>query len=314
VKTIVINKNDCDQRLDKFLFKTFKNIPKNLVYKSIRRKNIKLDGKACKPFTKLLLGQTLDIYLKDEFLFCRNKFNFLDSCDRIDIVFEDKNIILVNKESGVLCHPDKNTTNNSLIDKISSYLYKKKEYDFLKENSFSPALVNRLDRNTSGLVMAAKNAQTLRVLCEKIKNKEVKKFYICVVEGYLNCEKGRLVGFILKNENKNKSEILQKSSENSKFALLKYKVLDRKYNKTLVEVELETGRSHQIRAQFSNIKHPICLDYKYGAKKSAKCQYGFALCSYKIKFLFKNPSCVDYLNFKEFKVESESFVQKFFKN
>ncbi|MDR1467342.1 MAG: RluA family pseudouridine synthase [Oscillospiraceae bacterium] len=311
MKTIIINENDCGQRLDRFLTKSFKNLPKDLMYKHIRKKNIKIDGKKCMPSTKLLFGQELKVYIKDDLLAdCNKKFNFLKASDELNIVYEDQNLILINKESGVLCQSDRGNPFDSLVDRIKRYLYTEKKYFPDKERSFSPALVNRIDRNTSGLVIAAKNARALRIACEKIRNREIKKFYICVVEGCFEEEEGEISGFIKKNEDLNKVEVLNEEVKNSKYAVTKYQVLFKKGDKSLVEAEILTGRSHQIRAQFAHIGHPILSDRKYGRRTRSFHQ---ALCSYKLKFCFNgNNDALDYINGKQFKVNIDWFLKKFF--
>ena len=161
--------------------KTYKNLPIPLMYKAIRKKDIKINSKRCQPNTKLLTGDILTLYIKDEILEpVFDKYDFLKAPTNIDIIYEDKNILIVNKKPGLIVHPDENYHFDSLIARIQHYLYKKGEYNPQKENSFVPSLVNRIDRNTGGLVLAAKNAETLRILNQKMKNREIKKFYLCI--------------------------------------------------------------------------------------------------------------------------------------
>jgi 23S rRNA pseudouridine955/2504/2580 synthase len=181
-----VNKNDASQRLDKFLTKTFENLPVSMLYKFIRTKKIKVNGKRCEIGRKLAEGDVVELYIKDEFLVGpETKDNFKDIIPNLNILYEDENIILCDKKPGVIVHPDENEAVNTLINHITAYLYKKGEYDPKTENSFAPALCNRIDRNTGGIVICAKNAETLRIINEKIKNGETEKSYLCLLHGIL---------------------------------------------------------------------------------------------------------------------------------
>ena len=180
MKTVTIGANDAGQRLDKFLTKSFPNLPQSMMYKSIRKKDVKLNGKRCEISTRLNEGDILSLYLKDEFFQKEPKqYDFLKAPDRLDIVYEDENILILDKKPGLIVHPDENYHFDSLIARVHHYLYEKGEYDPEGENSFAPARVNRIDRNTGGIVMAAKNAEALRVMYEKVKARELKKLYLC---------------------------------------------------------------------------------------------------------------------------------------
>ena len=307
MRTVQINKNDADQRLDKFLTKRFKTMPKSLMYKYIRTKYIKVNGKRCEISTRLHEGDVITFYIKDEFFDepQYDTYDFLKAPVKLDIVYEDENIILLNKPTGLLCHPDENYHFDSLLARLQHYLYDKKEYDPKSENSFAPALANRIDRNTGGIVIAAKNSEALRVLNQKIKERELKKMYLCVVHGTLKRKQATLTDYLEKNEKQNRVYVSSKSSPNSKTIKTKYKVLDEFKNMSLVEVELLTGRTHQIRAHMAYIGHPLVGDGKYGTNKqnkntSLKWQ---ALCSYKLEFDFKTDGGVlEYLNGKAFEI------------
>ena len=177
MKQLTVKENDVGNRIDKFISKIFPNIPQSLIYKYIRKKRIKVNNKRADIAQKVLLGDVISLYINDDLLEKGNSKNndFKNLPTNLDIVFEDENIILVNKKPGLLVHPDNNKTSDCLINRIKNYLFKKNEYNPEDENSFAPSLVNRIDRNTSGLVIAAKNAKTLKVLNEKMKLREIKK-------------------------------------------------------------------------------------------------------------------------------------------
>jgi 23S rRNA pseudouridine955/2504/2580 synthase len=304
MKKVQIKKNDANQRIDKFLSKTFPSLPGALIYKYIRKKYIKLNGKRCKADQKLNFGDELQMYIKDEFFRNTNdKYNFLKAADEIDITYEDQNILLINKKPGLLVHPDCTERFDSLIARLQKYLYKKKEYLPESENSFAPALANRIDRNTSGIVLAAKNAEALKILSEKIKNREIKKFYLCLCEGFFEKKEGILTGFLKKDCKNNKVYVSKHKTEFSKKIETKYRVLKKMENSSLLEIELLTGRTHQIRAHLAFVGHPILGDGKYG-KTSGKYRWQ-ALCSYRTIFDFKTDAGIlNYLNKKEIKLKN----------
>lgn len=318
MKSIIIKENDAGQRLDKFLNKSFKSLPQSLMYKSIRKKDIKLNGKRCSADTKLNVGDTLTLYMKDEFFeSIPTKYDFLKAPLKIDIVYEDENILLVNKQPGLIVHPDINYHFDCLISRIQHYLFEKGEYDPKDSSSFSPALINRIDRNTGGIVIAAKNAEALRILNDKMKNREIKKFYLCIVHGVLKNKQEVLTAYLEKNEKQNRVYIHDCAKKNAKTIKTKYKVISEKERYSLVEVELLTGRTHQIRAHFASIGHPLVGDGKYGTnEQNKKTGYKWqALYSYKITFDFKEPfGILKYLNGQTFKAPMTWFVDDFYNN
>lgn len=305
MRQITVNKNEGNQRLDKYLTKRFKSMPKSLMYKYIRTKYIKVNGKRCEISTKLNVGDVLTFYIKDEFFDEEPKYTyeFLKAPSKIDVIYEDENILLVDKPVGLIVHPDENYHFDSLISRIHHYLYKNKEYDPQEEKAFSPALANRIDRNTCGIVICAKNAESLRILNAKIKDREIKKLYLCLVCGHLKKSEGILYGHLIKDENKNKVKILKKPTAKSKEIKTKYQVLDKTGNYDLVEVDLLTGRTHQIRAHMSFIGHPLAGDTKYGYIPKGKndiFKYQ-ALCANKVVFDFlTDAGILEYLNGKTF--------------
>ena len=315
MRTLEIKKNDANQRLDKFLQKRFKTMPKSMMYMYIRKKCIKVNGKKCDIATKLSEGDVLTFFIKDEFFEAEPEktYEFLKAPAKPDIVYEDENILLLDKKPGVIVHQDKSYHFDSLVARVQHYLYDKGEYNPEEEKAFSPALVNRIDRNTGGIVIAAKNAESLRILNQKMKTRELKKLYLCLVYGKPKPESATLSDYIIKNEAKNKVTVLKHPAEGAKEIKTKYRVLRYDGKFSLCEVELLTGRTHQIRAHMAHIGHPLAGDTKYG-KKNAPDGFKYqALYSYKLRFDFtEDAGILNYLNGKEFEVDKRniSFLKK----
>ena len=185
MKKFIIGKNDANQRLDKFISKAVPDLPKSLMYKYIRTKKIKLNRKRAQISDRLCENDVLELYINDEFFAneAKKDYDFLKSGKKLDIVYEDENIMLLNKPEGLLCHSSADEYGDTLINRIKRRLYESGEYDPEEENSFTPSLANRIDRNTCGIVMAAKNAEALRILNQKIKEREISKYYLCLVHG-----------------------------------------------------------------------------------------------------------------------------------
>ena len=315
MRQIEISANDSGQRLDKFLTKKFRNMPQSLMYKYIRTKYIKLNGKKCDISSRLQTGDILTLYIKDEFFEEEyDSYDFLKAPLKLDIIYEDENIMLLNKKPGLLVHPDETYHFDSLIARIQHYLYDKGEYDPKNENSFAPALVNRIDRNTGGIVIAAKNAETLRIMNQKLKDREIEKLYLCIAVGIFKKKEALLTDYLEKNEKQNRVYISKKPNENTKTIKTKYKVLAEKDGLSLVEADLLTGRTHQIRAHLAYIGHPLLGDGKYG-KNEINRKYGFkyqALYSYKLTFRFTTDSGIlEYLNGKSFTAPEIWFTEMF---
>lgn len=310
MKTLIVKKNDDGQRLDRFLLKQFAALPKSMMFKQIRKKNIKINKKRCTPDQKLCEGDVIELYINDDMLTVKKKhYDFLKAPKDIKIIYEDENIVLLDKKQGELCHPDGKEYVNTLIASLKRYLYEKKEWNPDDENGFTPALANRIDRNTAGIVIGAKNYQALKILNDKIKNREIDKFYLLVAEGRFERQSDILEGYLTKNEKKNMVSVSTNYTQGSKKIVTKYRVLDAYNNLSLVEIELLTGRTHQIRAHLASIGHPLLGDGKYSKQTGRFCQ---ELYSYKIRFNFTTDSGIlNYLNQKEFVSESCTILKKF---
>lgn len=318
LKSFDIGKNDEGKRLDRFVLKVASNLPQTLMFRYLRTKRIKLNGKRAEASTRLHEGDVVEMYINDEF-FTQNEYayDFLKASKELDILYEDENIIIINKPPGVLCHPDGENYTDNIIARVQRYLFEKGEYDPDKENSFTPALANRIDRNTGGLVMASKNAAALRILNEKIKSREVTKKYYCIAQGIFKEKEGVLESYLTVDRKQNKASVKKSESESAKAIKTGYKVLSEKNSLSLLEITLFTGRTHQIRAQLAAVGHPLLGDTKYGGKaaesgKAYKKQY---LNAYKLEFSFKSDAGdLNYLKDKTFEAREPEFVKDFYKN
>lgn len=317
---ITIGKNDAGQRADRFLSKAYPNLKSSLVCKLMRKKRIKLNGAKTEPNVILKEGDVFRFYLSDELLSkekSESNTDFRDISTEINVIYEDENILLVNKPVGLVVHEDNENTADTLINRVLSYLYQKGEYVPERENSFTPALVNRIDRNTCGIVIAAKNAVSLRILSQKVRDREVQKLYLCAVQGIPEPKSGTLMAYLKKLSEENRVVISDVPKPDFLTIKTKYRVLESRGELSLVEVDLLTGRTHQIRAHFAHIGHALLGDGKYGdnvfnKRYHAKTQ---ALCSYKLAFRFTTDAGIlGYLNNKEFEIPNKDelwFVKLF---
>ncbi len=319
LKEFIIGKNDAGQRLDRFVDKAAPLLPASLAQKYIRIKRIKVNDKGAPRDYRLSLGDNVKMYINDEFFARPSEENaYLKIArPRFDIVYEDENILLADKKPGMLCHSAEGYDYNTLIANIQSYLYQKGEWRPREENSFTPALCNRIDRNTGGIVIAAKNAAALRIMNDKIRAREIDKLYLAVVRGEMRPREGRLEGYIFKDAVKNRVYVRDKSEKGAKSAATEYRTLCVKGGLSLVECRLLTGRTHQIRAQFAAAGHPLLGDGKYGVQKGGVGaeEKGQLLYSYKLTFSFKTPAeSLEYLRGRSFEVQNIPFVKKYFDN
>ena len=266
MREFTIGKNDAGQRLDRFLGKTLPLLPPALAQKYIRLKRVKVNGKGSKRDVRLQQGDVLQLYINDEFFDQPTEENRFLSIFKpnLTIVYEDENILLADKRQGLVCHADETEKVNTLINHIQAYLYQKREWNPKWENTFTPALCNRIDRNTGGIVIAAKNAETLRIINEKIRSREIDKRYLCITIGAPRPPKGRVELFLVKDEKKKEVSVREKPVPGGKTAITYYETLARRDDLALVEVGLETGRTHQIRATFAHMGCPLLGDGKYG--------------------------------------------------
>ncbi len=316
MKELTIGPNDAGQRLDRFLAKAVPLLPASLAQKYIRLKRIKLGGKRVERDTRLQAGDVLQLYINDEFFDKPREENayLTVATPKLNIVYEDDHILLVDKRPGLAVHPhDGAEYGRTLIDHIQAYLYQKREWRPREENAFTPALCNRIDRNTGGIVIAAKTAEALRVMNQKIKDRELDKRYLAIVEGTPKVKEGSLKGFLFKDEKKNRVFVSNSPKPGAKTCQTNYKVLASRNGLSLVECELITGRTHQIRAQFAHAGHPLLGDGKYGKLDKRYGRSYQALYSYKLTFCFTTEAgALEYLNGKSFQVEKVDFVGEYF--
>ena len=308
MQILTIRKNDAGQRLDKFLSKAVKGLPMSLMYKYIRTKKIKVNRARTQQSYILQEGDTVQLFIRDEFF--DSPEQDMGALSRIKpkltIAYEDANIILCNKRPGVLVHEDTEGADNTLIMHIKAYLYQKGEYDPDAEQSFAPALCNRIDRNTGGIVIAAKNAEALREMNEKIREDQLRKFYYCAVHGTMPRREDTLYGYLVKDSRNNMVTVSDRKMPGGKQIITKYRVCRVRDGNSLLEVELVTGRTHQIRAHLSHIGHPLLGDGKYGVNREEKRQgYKYqALYAWRLQFHFPDESgLLGYLNGREVRLD-----------
>ena len=319
MKELTVGKNDAGQRLDRFVAKAVPLLPDSLLQKYIRLKRIKVNGKPSKRDLRLSAGDVLMLYINDEFFEAPREDNawLKIAKPRLNILYEDENILLADKKPGVLCHSAGKWDYNTLIANIQAYLAQKGEWQPKEEHSFSPALCNRIDRNTGGIVIAAKNAEALRILNEKIRDREIEKYYLCAVYGRPKPDNGQLKNELFKDAVKNQVYVKSKPEPGSRSAVTEYQVLMTRAGLSLVECRLLTGRTHQIRVQMAYAGWPLLGDGKYGREQINRRfhEERQALYSWRLCFDFSTDAgLLNYLRGKEFSVARENidFVAKYF--
>ncbi len=262
MREINITKNEMDQRLDRFLCKYLDDSTKTNIFKLLRKKRIRVNGKRAEEKYFLAEGDVIQIHLHENQIEEMIKPFIKVTAEKVnlDIVYEDEEILILNKPKGLLTHPDQNEYKDTLSTKVQIYL---KE---LCTRTFRPASIQRLDKNTSGLVIFGKTYESLKKYNEYMRERKIGKYYLTVVSGKPR-EVGEIKGFLTKDEERNKIRISKSETKNSKFVHTKYKVLKSNGKYSLLEVELLTGRTHQIRGSLALINHPIVGDVKYGGER-----------------------------------------------
>lgn len=310
MREFIINRNDADQRLDKYLAKSLKRLPKGLMYKYIRNKKIKVNRKRCEISQRLNEGDLIQMYISEEFFEDQSDLSFMQASDQLNVIYENEHLLIVYKPANLLVHSDDVNQFDTLMDRILKYLVKTKAYDPHREKSFTPALCHRIDRNTEGIVIAAKSAEALRMMNEKIRQREIEKHYLCIVEGQLRGNK-KLVHYYRKDEQKNRAILSSTPKDGMSEVSLIYKSLAVKDKYSLLDIDLLTGKSHQIRAQLSFIKHPLLNDIKYQGKPFRQLE-GQALCAYKVCFSFTSDAgCLNDLKNKEIEIKNPALFELF---
>ncbi|HLS53457.1 MAG TPA: RluA family pseudouridine synthase [Tissierellaceae bacterium] len=315
MKEIIVSQNESGQRIDRFLRKYLDKAPRNFIYRMIRRKNIELNNSRTRPNAIISTGDTIQLYLADETI---RKFRSRRDYDTprvdLDIIYEDNNIILINKKSGTLSHGAGEDKTGNLVDSMIQYLIDKKDFEPDKEKTFTPSICNRLDRNTSGIIIGAKNYESLRTINQALRHSKIERFYKTIVKGQLK-EEIKAKGYLEKNREKNLVKITEDEGVGAKKILTNIRPLQVSNNYSLLEVELITGRPHQIRSHLAHLGYPIIGDRKYGDKHTNQDlleRFGLKdqwLHGYKIKFDGLERS-LDYLNGKIFKAEAHKGYTK----
>lgn len=310
MKELIIGRNDAGQRLDKFISKAFPEMPQSMLYRAVRTKHIKLNGKRCEPSSRLCEDDVVSVYLNDDVL--AKKERSVADLPPVEVVYQDENVMLVNKPVGLSVHDDESGDADTLIARVTKMLADAGEYDPGAENSFAPALCNRIDRNTSGIVIVAKNAEALRIMNKMIAERRVHKRYLCLVHGVPDPKSATLKAYIRKDEKEKRSFVTDEPAKGALTMITRYEVLKTDGTVSLLSVDLLTGRTHQIRAHMAHIGHPLVGDGKYGnnelyRKSGRKYQ---ALCAFSVTFDFGGEGgALGYLDGKSFSVPEPDFVK-----
>jgi len=314
MRKYTIGCNDASQRLDAFLRKAVPGVAGSLWQKLIREKRVKLNGKRTEPSARLYEGDVVDIYVYEEVLAAYQRPKPVSAPPDVRVVYEDARILLLDKPQGLSVHPGEDgRETDTLLARLQSYLQMKKEWDPAQENSFAPSLCNRIDRNTGGIVIAAKTAAALREMNERIRLREVDKRYLCVVHGHPDPSSGRLEDVLTHDMDNKRVTVGGVRTEDSRTAVTEYRTLAVRGDLSLLECRLITGRTHQIRAQMAAFGHPLLGDGKYGTNALNK-PYGAdkqALYAYKVTFHFTDGGLLDDLAGRTFTVREVPFAKDF---
>ena len=311
MKTLTVQPADDGKRLDRWMKTNVPGLSLGLTQKYLRLKRVKVDGKPARGEDRLRAGACVNLYIEDEFFEPREKPDALLSRFRwkLTVVYEDENILLADKQPGLICHPDENEKVNTLLTHVRAYLYQK---GFRGANGFQPVLVNRIDRFTGGLVICAKTEEAMHILNAKIRSHELTKLYLAAVHGAIRPADGTLDSYILKDAARSRVSVLHKEAPGAQRAVTHYRTLTRENGLSLVECELVTGRTHQIRAQFADAGHPLLGDRQYGVAQDARVN-GQALYAYGLRFAFETDADVlNDLNGRSFHVKRVPFAEELF--
>ena len=316
MKSITIDKTWDGRRLPRFLQKAMPSASMGQIRKFLRLGRVKVNGKKGTEETVLQENAVVDLYVEDEFFAEVQKEDPFYSRIRpkLTILYEDAHVMLLDKRAGLICHPDEGEKVHTLLTYAQAYLYQKGQWN--PKTDFAPALCNRIDRFTAGIVILAKTQEALRAMDAKIRTHEVQKYYLCAVHGRMKYPDGTLRHFLLKKPEQKKVTVLRKNEPGSKEAITHYQAIDENNGLTLCECLLGTGRTHQIRAQFAAIGHPLLGDNQYGSSKQNE-KYGRmngqALCAYRLIFDFEGDAgCLSGLNGLTVQVRDVPFVHEYF--
>ena len=302
MREFVIDKNGDGQRLDKFMMRVMPSVGQGGVYKALRKKKVRVNGKHTDGAYRLTSGDLVQMYISDDFFESAEvELPWMSAPVELAVVYEDENILVADKPSGMPSQAS-DASEDSLESRVRSYLYKKGEVDLNAQPPFVPSLCHRIDRNTAGLVIAAKNAAALRIINQKIKDREIRKFYLCETARAPEPKSGTISGMLVRDGRSRKMIFCDKQRADAAYCETVYRTI-KAGSPALVEAELMTGRTHQIRACFSHIGCPLVGDVKYGARKTDGNEYQH-LTAYKLIFNFKTDAgALEYLNGKIIKKE-----------
>lgn len=275
MRILTAKKNDEGRRIDAFLGRLMPTAPKSLIYKYIRTGKIKVNGKKPKPENRLCEGDEIKYFGDDTLL--ADSIPAVEAAGAVTVLYEDAHVALLYKPPHVASQPDKTHTADTMVDRFIWYLYKTGAYVPDAENTFVPALCNRLDYNTRGIILGAKTLAGLRAMNEKIRENKVRKLYLCRVDGTPKPPQGTISASLVKDTKTNISRI----GKEGKAAKTIYRTLSTDGKTSLVEAELHSGRSHQIRVHLASIGCPLSGDPKYGHGGE-----GQDLCAWKVRFDF----------------------------
>ena len=317
MKEFTITGKDDGRRLDKWMLAEMPLLSPGMCQKYLRLKRVRINGKVASRDARLATGDVLNIYLNDELFEKPHRTDALLSKFHwhLNIVYEDENILLVDKRPGIMVHGDASEKLNTLVTHVRAYLYQKGEYDSMVEGSFAPAPCNRIDRFTGGIVIFAKNAAALREMDIRIRNHEVAKHYMCIIIGQMRTAHGTLDNYVLKQEGRRKVIVSDRPLPGAQCAQTRYETLAITQGLSLMDCELLTGRTHQIRAQFAHAGHPLLGDGQYGDPAEGQ-RFGReyqALYAYRLVFNFSDETqTLGYLNGHSFAVRDVPFVYEYF--